>query len=136
MRSALARSNVAVDRSDEGERGSASVEAVVIIPFVFLLIFAIIQGVVVLQAGNVAQAAASTAYNSARLYDSTAADGIAAGNATAAQAGSIISDVTVSVTRTRTTVTVTVTGKGATLLPGYTTDIERTVSGPTERWVE
>lgn len=50
-----------------------------IIPVVLLIFFGLIQGAVVLQANNVAQAAASTAYNSARLYDASSEDGVSAG---------------------------------------------------------
>lgn len=117
------------------ERGSQSVEGILIIPVLFGIFFVIIQGAVWLQAGNIAQSAASSAYNEARLYQATSSDGIAAGNATAAQAGSILGNVEVAVARTPTTVTVTVTGTAPSLIPGFVTNVERTVSGPTERWV-
>lgn len=119
----------------ENERGSASVEAIMVIPAVLLIFFAIIQGAVVLQANNVAQAAASTAYNSARLYDASTEDGVNAGNAALTQAGTILTGTNVTVQRGAETVTVTVTGTAATLIPGVPATISRTVTGPTERWV-
>ena len=122
-------------RGDE-ERGSASVEAILIIPVVLLILFGIFQGVVILQANNVAQAAASTAYNTARLFDGSTEEGTAAGNAALTQAGNILSGTNVSVQRTPETVTVTITGKAATLIPGLPVAISRTVSGPTERWTQ
>ncbi len=120
----------------ELERGSAAVEAIMIIPVVLLIFFGIIQGAVVLQANNVAQAAASTAYNSARLYDASSEEGVSAGEAALTQAGSIVSGSNVVVQRTAETVTVTVTGTVATLLPGLPVTVSRTVTGPTERWVQ
>lgn len=117
------------------ERGSAAVEAIMIIPVVLMIFFGLIQGAVVLQANNVAQAAASTAYNSARLYDASSEDGVSAGNAALTQAGTILTGTTVSVQRNAETVTVTVTGNAATLLPDIPATISRTVTGPTERWV-
>lgn len=119
----------------ENERGSAAVEAIMIIPAVLMIFFAIIQGAVVLQANNVAQAAASTAYNSARLYDASTEDGVNAGNAALTQAGTILTGTNVTVQRGAETVTVTVTGTAATLIPGLPATVSRTVTGPTERWV-
>ena len=122
-------------RRGEGERGSSSVEAIIILPVLFGIFFIIIQGAVWLQAGNIAQSAATSAYNAARLFDGTTSDGAAAGYATADQAGSILSNTVVTIDRTATTVTVTVSGDAPTLIPGMTTHVERTVSGPVERWV-
>jgi Flp pilus assembly protein TadG len=123
-------------RRGEEERGSAAVEAIMIIPVVILIFFGIIQGAVVLQAHNVAQAAASTAYNTARLYDASSHDGMSAGEAALTQAGTILSGTNVVVQRTPQTVTATVTGTAATLIPGLPAMISRTVTGPTERWVQ
>lgn len=123
------------DARGEGERGSAAVEAVLIIPVVFLIIFGIIQGAVVLQASNVAQAAASSAYNAARLFDATSDDGVTAGDSALNQAGTILSGTNVVVQRSPQSVTVTVTGTAATLIPGLPVTISRSVTGPTERWV-
>lgn len=117
------------------ERGSAAVEGIMVIPAVLLIFFGLIQGVVVLQANNVAQTAASTAYNSARLYDASTEDGVNAGNEALTQAGTILTGTTVTVQRGAETVTVTVTGTAATLIPGLPATISRTVTGPTERWV-
>ena len=126
---------VARHARDANERGSAAVEGIMVIPAVLLLVFGFIQGAVVLQANNVAQAAASTAYNSARLYDASTEDGVNAGNAALTQAGTILSGTNVVVQRNVETVTVTVTGTAATLIPGLPATISRTVTGPTERWV-
>jgi Flp pilus assembly protein TadG len=125
----------ALRRAGASERGSQTVEAIIVLPVLFGIFFLIVQGAVWLHAGNIAQAAASSAYNSARLYDAGAADGVAAGTATSQQAGSILTAAEVAVDRSATTVTVTVSGNAPTLIPGWDTRVERTVSGPTERWI-
>jgi len=112
------------------------VEALIVLPILFGVFFVIVQGAVWLHAGNIAQAAASSAYNAARLYDAVAADGVAAGTASAQQTGTVLDAAVVVVDRTTTTVTVTVTGTAPTLVPGWDTHVERTVSGPVERWIE
>lgn len=122
-------------RGGANERGLQSAEAVVIIPVFLGIVFAIINGAVWMQAGNIAQSAASSAYNAARLYDGTSSDGVLAGEAIANQPGSVLTDVQVTVQRTPNTVTVTITGTAPTLVPGFEAQVERTVTGPTERWV-
>jgi hypothetical protein len=128
------RTLTALRRAGASERGSQTVEAIIVLPVLFGIFFLIVQGAVWLHAGNIAQASASSAYNSARLYDASAADGVAAGTATAQQSGTVLIGSAVAVDRTATTVTVTVTGNAPTLVPGWDTHVERTVSGPVERW--
>lgn len=125
----------ALRREGASERGSQTVEAIIVLPVLFGVFFVIVQGAVWLHAGNIAQAAASSAYNAARLYDAVAADGVAAGTASAQQTGTVLDGAVVVVDRTMTTVTVTVTGNAPTLVPGWDTHVERTVSGPVERWI-
>jgi Flp pilus assembly protein TadG len=125
----------ALRREGASERGSQTVEAIIVLPVLFGVFFVIVQGAVWLHAGNIAQAAASSAYNSARLYDAVAADGVAAGTVSAQQTGTVWDATVVVVDRTLTTVTVTVTGTAPTLIPGWDTHVERTVSGPVERWI-
>ena len=126
----------ALRREGASERGSQTVEALIVLPVLFGVFFVIVQGAVWLHAGNIAQAAASSAYNSARLYDAVAADGVAAGTVSAQQTGTVLDAAVVEVDRTMTTVTVTVTGNAPTLIPGWDTHVERSVSGPVERWIE
>ncbi|POH64610.1 MULTISPECIES: TadE/TadG family type IV pilus assembly protein [Cryobacterium] len=125
----------ALRREGASERGSQTVEALIVLPILFGVFFVIVQGAVWLHAGNIAQAAASSAYNAARLYDAVAADGVAAGTASAQQTGTVLDGAVVVVDRTITTVTVTVSGNAPTLVPGWDTRVERTVSGPVERWI-
>lgn len=115
------------------DRGAVSVEAMLVLPVLFGIFFLIIQGAIWMNAGNNAQAAATAAYNQARLYDATSTDGIVAGEGMVDRAN--LTGAHVSVDRNATTTTVTVTGSAPTLVPGFNIAVERTVTGPTERWV-
>ncbi|MFC5928615.1 TadE family protein [Cryobacterium melibiosiphilum] len=129
------RRTTAPRRGSGAERGSQTIEALLILPVLFGIFFVIIQGAVWVHAGNIAQAAASSAYNAARLFEATPDDGIAAGNATATGSGMVLSGAVVTVGRTPTEVSVTVTGNAPTLVPGWNTAVERSVTGPVERWI-
>lgn len=118
-----------------GERGFESAEAAIFLPFLLLTILAIVQGGIWYHSTNLVQAAASNSYNAASLYGASSSDGISAGQATAAQVGSVLSDVRVEVTRTATEVVATVTATAPSLIPGVTSEVTKTVTGPTERWV-
>lgn len=118
------------------ERGFETAEYVIVIPVILLVIFGIIQGMLWYHGTNLVQRAASSGYQAASLYGATSSDGNSAATATAEQAGSVLENVKVNVTRTGTEVTSTVTAKAITIIPGIKTEISRTVSGPTERWVQ
>lgn len=116
------------------ERGASSVEAVLVFPALVLVFLAIIHGATLLHAGNVAQGAAQSAYEAARLYDATPESGTTAGHEAIAAAGGGLVDATVVVDVSPTTITVTVTGAAPALVPGLPLGVTRTVSGPVERW--
>jgi Flp pilus assembly protein TadG len=122
-------------RHGADERGFETAETVIVLPVVLILIFVIIQGALWYHSTNLVQAAATSAYESARLYNATESDGVQAGRATATQAGTILSDVKVTVTRTATDVTATVSAHTPSLIPGANTTVTKTITGPTERWV-
>lgn len=107
---------------------------VIVFPLFVILLFSIVQGAVWYSARSAAQAAAATALNAARTYQSDSSDGIAAGEAFLARK-SIVSGGRVSVSRSDTTVTVTVTGRSVSLVPGLPLEVSSTVTGPVERWV-
>jgi Flp pilus assembly protein TadG len=119
----------------DSERGEATVEMVIVFPVALVIFFGIIQGAIWFNSGNVAQAAAAVAYNEARTYNGSDSDGVTAGTKFLQANSGSLSGPAVSVTRTATTVTVTVTGTSISIIPGLGTNITRTVSGPTERWV-
>lgn len=129
------RSLLGTTEQSDSERGDSNVEMVIVFPVALLIFFAIIQGAIWFNAGNVAQAAAAAAYNEARTYNGTDSDGVTAGTKFLEANSGTLNGPSVSVTRTATTVTVTVTGTSMSLIPGLGTNITRTVDGPTERWV-
>ncbi len=120
---------------EQDERGFETAEMVMVLPMLLILIFTIVQGGLWYHGTNLVQVAASNAYEAARLYNATTADGVNAGTATAEQAGSMLTDVDVTVTRTATEATATVTATTPGLLPGVNTTVTKTVNGPVERWV-
>lgn len=124
-------------RRGDAQRGDASVENVLIFPVFAVMIFAIIQLAIWMDAGNVAQAAATTAMNASRAYQSDSTNGINAGYSFLRTSGSSLTGPNVSVNRTATDVTVTVTGTSLTIIPGlFPTQVTRSVTAPVERWVD
>lgn len=106
-----------------------------LVPLVLFITFAIVQIGVYIHTGNVATAAAQAAYEDARLYGSTGSAGSATGYAVLDQSGGMLENATVSVNRGPAQINVTVTGDAPAIVPGLPLHIERTVTGPTERWV-
>ncbi len=117
------------------ERGFETAETVIVLPALLLIILAIVQGGLWYHGTNLVQASAVNAYEAARLYDGTTADGVNAGTATAEKAGGMLTNVNVNVDRTATEVTATVTAVTPGLIPGVNTTVTKTVTGPVERWV-
>lgn len=123
-------------KSAVDERGFETAEAAIVLPFLLVLLFGVIQGGIAYHANNLIHAAASNAATAASLYDATAGDGISAGKATANQAGSVLTDVHVTVDRTATEVVATVTAATPMLVPGVDGTVTQTITAPVERWVE
>ena len=122
-------------RMGRDERGFETAETVIVLPALLLLILAIVQGGLWYHGTSLVQAAAANAYEAARLYEATSADGVNAGTATADQAGGMLTDVNVNVDRTATEVTATVTAITPGLIPCVNTTVTKTITGPVERWV-
>ncbi|MDO5053427.1 MAG: TadE/TadG family type IV pilus assembly protein [Pseudoclavibacter sp.] len=117
-----------------GERGAAAAQAVLVLPATLLLFLGLVQGALLLHAGNVAQTAAQAAYEAARLADGDEAAGQRAAERTVAAAGDALQAVSVSVQRRGGVIRVTVAGTASGLLPGAPVDVVRRVEGPAERW--
>lgn len=123
-------------RPNGRERGNAPVDFVLVAPVLLLIFFGIIQGSMWYQAQNVAHAAASAAYNSARADNGTSESGQAAGYQVITNQGTTLNGASVAVSRTANQVSVTVTGSAPTIVPGWGGPaVSQTVSGPTEKWV-
>lgn len=120
----------------DGESGASPVDFVLIFPVLIVMLFGIIQGAMWYQAQNVAHAAASAAYNTARTSNGTPGSGQVAGDGVVAQHPGSLKGAAVAVVRTVNDVSVTVTGSAPTFVPGWGgPSVSQTVSGPTERWV-
>lgn len=122
-------------RVTRDERGFETAETAIVLPVLLLLILGLVQGGLWYHGTNLVQAAAVNAYESARLYGATTADGVSAGSTTAEQAGGMLTDVNVTVTRNGNEITANVTATTPGLLPGVNTIVTKTVTGPVERWV-
>ncbi|MBB5787452.1 TadE/TadG family type IV pilus assembly protein [Jiangella mangrovi] len=116
------------------ERGSATLETVVLWPAVFLLIFGIVHAGLWFHARNVALSAAREGARAASV------DG---GSGGAERAADFLASTTDdSVLRVRDireaagtdVVTVTVIGSSTTLIPGWRVDVSQTATAPIRRW--
>ena len=116
-----------------GDRGSATVEAVIIVPVVVLLTMVVVQYVLVWHGRNVAQAAAQAAARSAAAYQSTAAAGRADGEAYLEQvAPNLLPGQSVQVSRDGSAVEVTVTAEVLSVIPFGDFSVTEHASAPVE----
>lgn len=120
-------------RTHEGQRGSVTIEMVIIFPALLLMVFGAVQGGLYYHARNSAITAAQHGAREAALYDSSAAEGEAA--AMSLLTASAATNPRVTVNRTDTTVTAIVQVDSPNLLPWLISDmqIQQTASMPTER---
>jgi len=117
------------------ERGSASLEVVLIFPAVILLIALIIQFALWEQATHAAIAAAQDGVQVARLEGSTASAGKSRAEDFLQQtARTLISSPVVTASRNNETAMVTITGTVTSLVPGLHLQVEGSASGVVERF--
>ena len=121
----------------QSQRGSASLELVVIFPAVLALIFGAVQIALYFHARNVALAAAQEGARAAAAQHGTAAAGATSSWSFLDQAGGseVLTNTEVTPIRTSTQVTVTVTGTSLSVfpgLPGFT--VHQTARRPVERF--
>lgn len=121
-------------RFARGQRGSVTLETVVLWPAVFLLIFGIVQAGIWYHARNVALTAA---------HEGARAGSIGDGSDGAARAAEFVADTTSpgllrvdAITQDvgGGAVTVTVVGESTTLIPGWTIDVTQSSTAPIRRW--
>lgn len=117
------------------ERGSVTVESVILFPLALLLIFGAIQGGLYYYARSIATAAAEQGLQAARTEQGSAASGGASAQQFLTGGGSkgLLTDITVDPTRTATTAAVTVTGAVPSLIPGLTLTVSQIAAGAVER---
>jgi hypothetical protein len=123
-------------RAGRCDRGSLTVETVILLPAVIVLAMLALQVAMREHARDTARTAARQAIDQARVLDGTAG----AGHSTAAQFLSQVGDglrnPTVAVTRGAEEVTVIVTGDVLSLVPGWEPSVTVRLSAPVERTVE
>lgn len=119
------------------ERGSASVELVILLPALFAILFLGLQGALYYHARAVAIAAAQTGARAAATENGHDSDGTRAASDFITQAGgnNVLPGASESSTRTVTTATVTVTGTSLSIIPGWTPHITQTATVPVERTI-
>ncbi|MBL8931731.1 MAG: pilus assembly protein [Kineosporiaceae bacterium] len=124
-----------MQRVDPDDRGSASVELVVLFPALLALIFIVVQAGLHFYARSVALSAAREGARAAAVQAGTAADGQAAAQGFIARVGGdLLSGARVSVSVDGRSSTVTVTGTSPSLVPGYDGfAITQQASAPLER---
>lgn len=117
------------------ERGSASVELVILLPVLFAVIFLGMQAALFHHARTVAIAAAQEGARAAGAENGRTSNGIDAALAFVDDAGgdSVLSGARTTAVRTPTTVTVTVTGHSMSVIPGWKPALTQTASLPVER---
>lgn len=116
------------------ERGSITVEMVVLMPVLLATLFGGIQAGVVFHARHIAIAAAQEGARTAAAYQASLPDGIGTATTAAADwAGQTLTGVRVTGQRTTTRVTITVQGSAVSLLPGVSWPIEQKATLPVER---
>lgn len=117
------------------DAGVIVVEMSIVMPIMFTLLFASVQGALLYHGRTVAIAAAEEGARAAAAQNATAADGQVAATAFAdtVGGGAVLDGLQVTVTRDATTATVQVAGTTASLVPGWRPQITAHASALVER---
>ena len=116
------------------ERGSVSIQMVILLPAMFAVMFLGMQAALVYHARTLAIASAQEGARAAGAENGTVAAGIGtARDYLAATAGDSLTATTVTGQRSATTATVTVHGVALSVLPGWRPDITQSSSVTVER---
>ena len=115
------------------DRGSVSLEMIVLTPVLLLLLFAAIQIALNSHARNIALAAAEDAARADGAYQSALGAGQDAATAFLAQTGDGIGNPAVSISHTSTEVHATVTGHAISIIPFLSWTVSQSASSPIEQ---
>lgn len=107
-------------RLPRGERGSISVQMVVIMPLMFLIAFTGLEAGLYFYGRSAALSAATTGARAAAVEDGTTADCQQAAASFLASLGDVLTNPKVDCVRTATAVTVRVSGDTLSVIPGWT----------------
>ena len=117
-----------------GERGSTSIQMVILMPALFAVMFLGMQAALIYHARTLAIASAQEGARAAGAENGTTAAGITTARTYLAEtAGDALTSSTVTGTRTATTATVTVRGVALSVLPGWRPAITQSASVTVER---
>ena len=119
------------------DRGDASVEMVIVFPFVLLTTIAVIQASMWFYAREIALTAAREGLTAARAYQASPADGTArAQEVLGRSAGDSLRGYGVSASNDGQRVRIQVSGSALSMIPGLSgLKITQSASGPVERWM-
>ena len=116
------------------ERGSASIQMMLLMPALFSVMFLGLQGALVYHARTVAIAGAQEGARAAGAENGTSSAGAAAARSfVAAVGGDALTGASVRATRTGADATVTVTGRALSVIPLWSPTITQSASVPVER---
>ncbi len=117
------------------ERGSASIQLMVLLPVMFLVMFTAMQAALYYHARAVAIAAAQEGAREAGSENGTRESGVNAARDFVGDAGGsdVLTGPQVSGSRSATTATVTVTGQSLSVIPGWKVTITQSSTVPVER---
>lgn len=117
------------------ERGSSSIQMVILMPALFAVMFLGLQGALWFHARSVAIAAAQEGARQAGAQNSTTDAGINQATSFVADAGGndVLSGATATAVRSATQATVTVSGSAMSVIPGWTITVRQSATVPVER---
>ena len=117
------------------ERGSSSIQMVMLMPALFSIMFLGMQGALYYHARTVAIAAAQEGARAAGSQNGTAASGILAASSFVSDAGGkdVLPGAHMTGGRSATTATMTVTGTSLSVIPGWSPAVSQSASVPVER---
>jgi Flp pilus assembly protein TadG len=117
------------------ERGSVSIELVILLPALFAVMFLGVQAALYYHARTVAIAAAEEGARASAAESGRESDGVTAASSFVATAGgdNVLQGATATSTRTQTAATVTVHGFSLSVIPGWHPAITQSATAPVER---
>lgn len=130
-----ARPETSSSRRRQDERGSATIELLILLPALFAVMFLGMQAALFYHARSAAIAAAQEGARAAAGEHGREADGVQAANAFIEEAGGddVLSGATATANRTTTTVTVVVRGHSLSVIPGWSPVVRQEASVPVEK---
>lgn len=115
------------------DRGSSSIQMVVLMPALFSIMFLGMQGALMYQARTVALAAAEEGARAAAAENGAAAAGIETASVFASTSSAGLRNTHVTGSRSATTATITVHTNSLSVIPGWKPSVTQSASLPVER---